>query len=120
MVVKRTFAGVSKSRRRQNGEEKAFKRLKTWEWLFGARRAGLSISQTADLLGFTHYKPSLVFTEEMGPKKRKIVVWMKKALIIYTQLHVLCKPTLVFRKSVTFERALKYKLIVVNRAKVKR
>ncbi len=38
----------------------------------GARRAALSISQTADLLGF-HTQPSLGFTEN-GPKKRKYPV----------------------------------------------
>ena len=37
----------------------------------GARRAGLSISKTADLLGFS--QPSLGFTEN-GPKKRKYPV----------------------------------------------
>ncbi len=35
----------------------------------GARRTGLSISETADLLDF-HTQPSLGFTEN-GPKKRK-------------------------------------------------
>ncbi len=39
----------------------------------GARLAGLSISQTADLLGFLHTQPSLGFTEN-GPKKRKYPV----------------------------------------------
>ncbi len=38
----------------------------------GARRTGLSISQTADLLGF-HTQPSLGFTEN-GLKKRKYPV----------------------------------------------
>ncbi len=43
---------------------------------------GLSISETADLLGFSHTQPSLGFTEN-GPKKRKYpniraaVVWTK-------------------------------------------
>ncbi len=36
----------------------------------GARRAGLSISKTADLLDF-HAQPSLGFTEN-GPEKEKI------------------------------------------------
>ncbi len=39
----------------------------------GARRAGLSISETADLLGFPHTQPSLRFTEN-GLKKRKYPV----------------------------------------------
>ena len=38
----------------------------------GARRAGLSISETADLLGFS-LQPSLGFTEN-GPKKNKYPV----------------------------------------------
>ncbi len=38
----------------------------------GSRRAGLSISKSADLLGF-HAQPSLGFTEN-GPKKRKYPV----------------------------------------------
>ncbi len=38
----------------------------------GARRAGLSISETADLLGFSHTTISR-FTEN-GPKKRKYPV----------------------------------------------
>ncbi len=38
----------------------------------GARRAGLSISQTTDLLGFSHTTISR-FTEN-GPKKRKYPV----------------------------------------------
>ncbi|KAF7667055.1 hypothetical protein LDENG_00080500 [Lucifuga dentata] len=38
----------------------------------GARGAGLSIAETADLLGFSHM-PSLGFTEN-GPKKRKYPV----------------------------------------------
>ena len=37
----------------------------------GARRAGLSMSETDDLLGFS--QPSLGFTEN-GPKKRKYAV----------------------------------------------
>ncbi len=36
----------------------------------GARRAGLSISKTADLLDF-HTQPSLEFTEN-GPKRENI------------------------------------------------
>ncbi len=39
--------------------------------VIGARRAGLSISKTADLLGFS--KPSLGFPEN-GPKNRKYPV----------------------------------------------
>ncbi len=39
----------------------------------GARRAGLSISKTTDLLGFFHAQPSLGFTEN-GPKKRQYPV----------------------------------------------
>ncbi len=39
----------------------------------GARRAGLSISKTADLLGFFYAQPSLGFTEN-GPKKIKYPV----------------------------------------------
>ncbi len=35
----------------------------------GARRAGLSISRSADLLGFSHVTISRVYRE--GPKKRK-------------------------------------------------
>ncbi len=46
---------------RQNGEERGFKRLNV-EW-FGARRAGLSISETADLLGFSHTTISSVYRE---------------------------------------------------------
>ncbi len=42
------------------------------EMVVGARRACLSISKTADLLGF-HAQPSLGFTEN-GPKKRKYPV----------------------------------------------
>ncbi len=38
----------------------------------GARRAGLSISKTADLLGFSHTTISRVYT--IGPKKRKYPV----------------------------------------------
>ncbi len=38
----------------------------------GARRAGLSISETADLLGFSHTTISRV--TENGPKKRKYTV----------------------------------------------
>ncbi len=38
----------------------------------GARRAGLSISKTADLLGFSHTTISRVYRE--GPKKRKYSV----------------------------------------------
>ncbi len=38
----------------------------------GARRAGLSISKTADLLGFSHTTISRV--TENGPKKRKYPV----------------------------------------------
>ncbi len=38
----------------------------------GVRQAGLSISKSADLLGF-HAQPSLGFTEN-GPKKRKYPV----------------------------------------------
>ncbi len=39
----------------------------------GARWAGLSISKTADLLGFSHTTISLEFIEN-GPKKRKYPV----------------------------------------------
>ncbi len=39
----------------------------------GARRTALSISETADLLGFPHTQPSLGFTEN-GLKKRKYPV----------------------------------------------
>ncbi len=39
----------------------------------GDRRAGLSISKTGDILGFSHAQPSLGFTEN-GPKKRKYPV----------------------------------------------
>jgi len=38
----------------------------------GARRAGLSVSETADLLGFSHTAISRV--TENGPKKNKISI----------------------------------------------
>ncbi len=46
--------------------------LSDFEWFVGARRAGLSISQTTDLLGFSHTTISRV--TENGPKKRKYPV----------------------------------------------
>ncbi len=51
----------------------------------GARRAGLSISQTADLLGFTHTTISSVYRE--WSEKEKIVVVDEKALI---NIHSTC------------------------------
>ncbi len=39
----------------------------------GVRRAGLSISKTADLLGFSHTTISIGFTEN-GPKKKQYPV----------------------------------------------
>ncbi len=48
----------------QNGEEKGFKWLWTWNGsVVGARRAGLSISKTADLLGFSRTTISRVYRE---------------------------------------------------------
>ncbi len=46
----------------QNGEERGFKWLWTWNGCW-CRRAGLSISQTADLLGFSHTTISRVYRE---------------------------------------------------------
>ncbi len=53
----------------QNGEERGFK----WLWTFnvvGARRAGLSISKTADLLGFS--RPTISWFDREGSEKEKI------------------------------------------------
>ncbi len=46
----------------QNGEERGFKWLWTWNG-YSARRAGLSISKTADLLEFSHTTISRVYRE---------------------------------------------------------
>ncbi len=46
----------------QNGEERGFKWLWTWNGCW-CRRAGLSISTTADLLGFSHTTISRVYRE---------------------------------------------------------
>ncbi len=46
----------------QNGEERGFKWLWTWNGCW-CRRAGLSISETADLLGFSHTTISSVYRE---------------------------------------------------------
>ncbi len=56
----------------QNGEERGFKWLWTWNGCL-CRRAGLSISKTADLLGFSRTTVSIGFTEN-GLKKRKYPV----------------------------------------------
>ncbi len=59
----------------------------------GARRAGLSISKTADLLGFSQttifriYRTSLGFTEK-GQKKRKYQVsgsWMDENALLMSE-----------------------------------
>ncbi len=48
----------------QNGEERGFKWLWTWNGsVVGARRAGLSISKTVDLLGFSRTTISRVYRE---------------------------------------------------------
>ncbi len=46
----------------QNGEERGFKWLWTWK-VVGARWAGLSISKTSDLLGFSRTTISRVYRE---------------------------------------------------------
>ncbi len=46
----------------QNGEERGFKWLWTWNGCW-CRRTGLSISQTADLLGFSHTTISRIYRE---------------------------------------------------------
>ncbi len=46
----------------QNGEERGFKWLWTWNGCW-CRRSGLSISQSADLLGFSHTTISRVYRE---------------------------------------------------------
>ncbi len=46
----------------QNGEERGFKWLWTWNGCW-CRRTGLSISETADLLGFSHTTISRVYRE---------------------------------------------------------
>lgn len=54
------------------GKVKEFKWLGTWlDMIVGARRAGLSITKTADLLGFL--QPSSGLTEN-GPTERKYAV----------------------------------------------
>ncbi len=62
---------------RQNGEERGFKRLNV-EWLL-VQTAGLSISQTADLLGFSHTTISRVYREwsekEKISSERQLCGW---------------------------------------------
>ncbi len=62
----------------QNGEERGFKWLWTWNGCW-CRRAGLSISQTADLLGFSHTTISSVYRElsekEKISSERQLCWW---------------------------------------------
>ncbi len=72
----RRLAGVQTEH--QNGEERGFKWLWTWNGCW-CRRTGLSISETADLLGFSHTTISSVYREwsekEKISSERQLCGW---------------------------------------------
>jgi len=64
----------------QNGEERDLSDFKSG-MVDGARRAGLSISETPDVLGFTHTTISRVYREWI--RKRENILW---AAVVWTKM----------------------------------
>ncbi len=58
----------------QNGEERGFKWLWTWNGCW-CRRAGLSISNTADLLGFSHTTIFRISSDIQISSERQLCGW---------------------------------------------